>query len=105
VAQDGPVLPCCSLSDATLLVVRIAFCVFDTETASHLQGMDNRIPAHDAEQGTMLHNGQLIHLTAGHQGQYIAQRLQRGRDLLSELIHLCAICAFFSLESPDNQLE
>ncbi len=67
--------------------------------------MDNRIPAHDADQGTMLHNRQLILLTTGHQGQYIAQRLQRGRDLLSELIHLSAICAFFSLESPDNQLE
>jgi hypothetical protein len=67
--------------------------------------MDNRILAHDADPGTMLHDRQLIHLTTGHQGQYIAQRLQRGRDLLSELIHLCAIYAFFSLESPDNQLE
>ena len=75
VAQDGPFLPCCSLSDATLREVRIAFCVFDTETSSHLQVMDNRIPAHDADQSTMLHNGQLIHLTTGHQGQYIAQRL------------------------------
>ncbi len=43
--------------------------------------MDNRIPAHDADQGTMLHNGQLIHITPDHQGQYIAQRLLRGRDV------------------------
>lgn len=67
--------------------------------------MDNRIPAHDADPGTMLHNEQLIHFTTGHPGQYIAQGLLRDRDLLSELIHLCVICACFSLESPDNQLE
>jgi len=94
VAQDGPFLSCCSLGDATLLVVRSAFCVLATETSSHLQAMDKRIPAHDADPGTMLHNGQLIHFTTGHPGQYIAQGLLRDRDVLSELIHLCAICAY-----------
>ena len=103
--QDGLFLSCCSLGDATQLVVRIAFCVLGTETSSHLKVMDNRIPAHDADPGTMLHKRQLIHFTIGHQGQYITQGLLRDRDLLSELIHLCAIYAFFSLESSDHQLE
>ncbi len=47
-------------------VLRIAFRGLDAETPSHLQVMDNCIPTHDADKGTILHNGQLIHITTGH---------------------------------------
>ena len=66
VAQEEPFLSGGSLGSVTQQVVRIAFRGIYTETTSHLQILDNRIAAQDANRDTVLHHGQLIYIATGH---------------------------------------
>ena len=70
-----------SLGSVTQRVVSIAFRGIYAETPSHLQILNNRIAAHNANQRTILYYGQLIHIAPGHEGEHVTQTLLRGHHV------------------------